>query len=293
MERIIALLALSTLPRLVTPEDVSLRAVIEVVPQTSKIFTGEGIRLTCSVPDDQSSVWGYQWFRDSEQLPQTFETFSLWNAKMKESGNFSCRGVRDVRFEKLYTLKSLPVEIRVDGGLAILQADPQPGLVGGNMSMTCRVRRNPPVHEIILYKDGYEVMRESGQDAQFHLTNLKPGDRGMYSCRASWDVKRRTISVISAATYVQISEPKATELSPRQLNNQRPTQTSVPQPTVSAAAEPVTIQPSASAPPYFQYTQEAGEGSGKFPEGSGDFSEESGDFSGWSDDQTRGFDDMP
>uniref|UniRef100_A0A672F7Z8 Ig-like domain-containing protein n=1 Tax=Salarias fasciatus TaxID=181472 RepID=A0A672F7Z8_SALFA len=81
---------------------------------------------------------------------------------------------------------------------------PHPGLVAKSMSMTCRVRRNPPVHEIILYKDGIEVQRERGLNPQILLTSLRPEDEGMYSCRASWDVKGRTISVISAPTYVQI-----------------------------------------------------------------------------------------
>ncbi|XP_029964753.1 low affinity immunoglobulin gamma Fc region receptor III-B-like [Salarias fasciatus] len=272
MDKVIAFLILSALPQLQTVA--SLRAVISVVPQTSRIFTGESVRLTCGVPDDQGTVWDYQWFRESEQLPQTGPSFSLWKAKIQESGNFSCEGMRDTWRGKRYTLRSLPVEIKVDGGLAILQVLPHPGLVAKSMSMTCRVRRNPPVHEIILYKDGIEVQRERGLNPQILLTSLRPEDEGMYSCRASWDVKGRTISVISAPTYVQIPGTPTTELPPQNVENQQPVSpASVPQSSAPPATPPITIQPITT-----QYTQEP-EGSRKFYEESGDFSEESGDFS--------------
>lgn len=70
--------------------------------------------------------------------------------------------------------------------------------------MTCRVRGNPRLEEIILYKDGVEVMRQNGHEPDFYLTNLSLEDLGVYSCRASWDVRRQTLSVISAGAHVQI-----------------------------------------------------------------------------------------
>lgn len=90
------------------------------------------------------------------------------------------------------------------GGWAILQAPPQPGLVGRTLEVTCRVRGTPQLHEVILYKDGVEVMRQTGPNSQFSLTNLTMEHKGMYSCRASWDAKRHTHSVLSAETPVQV-----------------------------------------------------------------------------------------
>lgn len=106
----------------------------------------------------------------------------------------------------IYTMRSLPVEIKVDGGWAILQVPPHPGFVGDALKVTCRVRGNPPLREMILYKDAVEVMRQNGSRPYFYLTNLTLEDQGMYSCRASWDVRRRTHSVISAGTHVKIIE---------------------------------------------------------------------------------------
>lgn len=90
------------------------------------------------------------------------------------------------------------------GGWAILKVPLHPGLVGHTLSVTCRVRVGTQLHEVILYKDGVEVMRQNGLNPHFYLTRLTLWDQGMYSCRASWDTDRRTHSVISAATPVQV-----------------------------------------------------------------------------------------
>lgn len=90
------------------------------------------------------------------------------------------------------------------GGWAILQVPQHPGLVGDTLKVTCRVRDNPPLQEIVLYKDGVEVMRQKGPKAEIYLTNMTIEDQGMYSCRASWDVGRHTHSVISVGAHVQI-----------------------------------------------------------------------------------------
>lgn len=72
------------------------------------------------------------------------------------------------------------------------------------MNATCRVRANPLFEEVFLYKDGVEIMRQKGPRPHFFLNNLTLKDQGMYSCRASWDIDRRTRSVISADTPVQV-----------------------------------------------------------------------------------------
>lgn len=190
----------------VAPSVASFRAVAEMVSGDSRIFSGESVRLRCSIPAGHRSTWTFRWFRGSEQLSQDMDSLTLWKASVKESGKFYCQGVRDTAVGNIYTLKSLPVEINVDGGWAILQVPPHPGLVGDTLTVTCRVRANPQLREVILYKDGVEVMRQSGLNPHFNLNNLTLKDQGLYSCRASWDIDRRTRSVISADIEVQVLE---------------------------------------------------------------------------------------
>ncbi|XP_076591513.1 high affinity immunoglobulin gamma Fc receptor I-like [Chaetodon auriga] len=209
MDSVISLVVLSALLQLVVsqaPPVASFRAVVERVSGDSRVFSGESVRLKCSIPDDHKSAWSYRWFRGSEQLPQSGEYFLLWKAHIRESGKFYCQGVRNTVVGNIHTIQSLPMEINVDGGWAILQAPPHPGLVGGTLKVTCRVRQSLPLHEVILYKNGIEVMRQGGPNPHFYLTNLTMEDKGMYSCRASWDANRRTHSVISVGTPVQVLE---------------------------------------------------------------------------------------
>lgn len=90
------------------------------------------------------------------------------------------------------------------GGWAILQISPHPILVGDTLKFTCRVRANPQLDEVFLYKDGVEVMGQKGPNPHFYLTNVNLKDQGTYSCRASWDIDRRTRSVISSDVPVEV-----------------------------------------------------------------------------------------
>lgn len=213
------------------PKVTSFRAVVELVSENSRIFSGESLHLRCSIPDVHRSNWSVEWFRGSERLPENGENFHLWNAHIKEAGKFSCQGARKSVVGIIRTMQSLPVEIDVDGkiywlfifgkyiefdqndnfspnlcsgGWAILKAPSHPPLVGDTLKLSCRLRGNPPVHETILYRDGIEVMRQSGQNLSFYLSNVTLEDAGMYSCRVSWDARRRTYSVISVNTMVNI-----------------------------------------------------------------------------------------
>uniref|UniRef100_H2LPB7 Ig-like domain-containing protein n=1 Tax=Oryzias latipes TaxID=8090 RepID=H2LPB7_ORYLA len=160
----------------------SFRAIVELVSDNSRIFTGESLHLRCSIPDIHGSNWSVEWFRGSEKLPETGENFKLWNAKIKASGKFSCQGARKTMIGIIRTLQSVPVEIEVDGW-AILKPPSRSTLVGDTLKLSCRLRGFPPIHETILYKDGIEVMRQIGQNVSFYLSNVTLGDSGMYSCR--------------------------------------------------------------------------------------------------------------
>ncbi|XP_075892314.1 high affinity immunoglobulin gamma Fc receptor I-like isoform X2 [Nelusetta ayraudi] len=199
---IVSLLVLSAFPQLVITQgssETSVRATVEIVVGDGRIFSGENVLLKCTIPDE--AIWSYLWFKGPDQLPHSGQNLFLWKAQFRDSGTYYCQGVREATIK---TQKSQPIEITVDGGWAILQASPQLVLVGQSVELTCRVHGTPPIHETILYKDGVEVLRQTGSNSQFNLTNLAMKDKGMYSCRASWEARRRTHSVLSAETPVQV-----------------------------------------------------------------------------------------
>ncbi|KAG7215605.1 hypothetical protein INR49_022131 [Caranx melampygus] len=207
MDKVISFLVLSTLLQhavsRVVPET-TFRAVLENLSKESRIFSGQSVKLKCSVPDIHKSTWNFLWYKEAEKLPFTGETLSLWNIGVKEDGIYTCKGVRDTAVGNIYTLESLPVQINVDGGWAILRAPHDPALVGDTLKVTCQLRQNFPVTGAILYRDGFEVMSQSS--LEFELTDLSLDDNGMYSCRVSWEANGRTLSVISVETEVVVKE---------------------------------------------------------------------------------------
>ncbi|XP_077397793.1 high affinity immunoglobulin gamma Fc receptor I-like [Festucalex cinctus] len=198
-------LVLSTLPQLVVPAVTSYGALAELVSEHSRVFPGEHVQLKCRIPDGNKSTWNYLWFKGSKQLGCRTQMLTL-RASLNDNGAFQCRGVRDSAVGNIYTLKSTPVEINVDGGWAILHIPQLPALVGETLNVTCRLRGRPRPHEVILYKGGVEVMRRSGVKPKLRLPLLSTEDQGPYSCRASWDDSRQTHSVISVDVQVNVSE---------------------------------------------------------------------------------------
>ncbi|CAJ1065347.1 Fc receptor-like protein 5 isoform X2 [Xyrichtys novacula] len=245
----------------------SFRAVAELVSQKSRVFSGESVRLKCSVPDDvNQSSWSFSWFKGSELLPQTGKDLILWKVKVQDSGTFYCQGEKSSMIGNIHTLQSLPVEISVDGGWAILQVSPHPSLVGNTLRVACRVRGEPELHEVILYKDGLEVMRQRGPNPTFDLSNLTLKDEGMYSCRASWDSHRRTVSVISAEAPVHVLEalsqpaleidtdsiliPEGPQTTPSFTRDSRPfpSMSSSPDSSLPVTAQSTHQQPTSASP---------------------------------------------
>lgn len=209
MDALNSLLVFSLLPQLVVPEFptvTSYRAIVQIVSGSSRIFKGESLQLRCSIPDVYKASWNYVWFKGSVQLPESGEVFHLWKANVKQSGKYSCLGKKETQVGSIRTQRSLPTEIHVDGGFAILQTPQHPILVGDTLDLRCRLRGRAPVHQTILYRDGIEVVVLSGSSLSFLLPNVTLEDMGMYTCRVSWDLSRRTHSVMSVPTPVDILE---------------------------------------------------------------------------------------
>lgn len=82
----------------------------------ARLFSGEDVQMTCSVPDDPLSDWKYQWFRDGILLSST-EVYSLEKAQVLQSGNYTCQGEKIIK-DWPYIVSSVPsdpLKIYVDG----------------------------------------------------------------------------------------------------------------------------------------------------------------------------------
>ncbi|MCJ8744835.1 hypothetical protein PDJAM_G00123290 [Pangasius djambal] len=182
---LIVFLALLASVRLDDPTPPPVKAKATVSLGEPWLFSGEDVQMTCSVPDDPSPDWSYQWFHDGVLLSST-DVYSLKKARVQQSGTYTCQGERPLKvwpYSKLSILSD-PLNIHVDGGWVLLRMPFEPLIVEETMTLTCRVRDDPLLSEVIFYKGEVEVTKQKDKDLVF--PSLKLENDGMYSCRASW-----------------------------------------------------------------------------------------------------------
>ncbi|XP_026796962.1 high affinity immunoglobulin gamma Fc receptor I [Pangasianodon hypophthalmus] len=166
-------------------------------------FSGEDVQMTCSVPDDPSTDWSYQWFLDGVLLSST-NVYSIQKARVQQSGNYTCQGQKLLKEwpYSMLTIPSNPLKINVDGGWVLLRMPFEPLIVEETMTLTCRVRDDPLLSKVIFYKGEVEVTKQKNKNLVF--PSLKLEDNGMYSCRATWVKNQEYHSAQSVPSSVTV-----------------------------------------------------------------------------------------
>ncbi|KAF4076755.1 hypothetical protein AMELA_G00218740 [Ameiurus melas] len=184
-----------------TPPPVKAKATVSL--GEPRLFSGEDVQMTCSVPDDPSPNWTYEWFHDGELL-SAIEVYSLNKAQVLQSGSYTCKGTRTIEAWP-YTVSSIPsdpLEIHVDGGWVLLRIPFEPLIIEETMTLTCRVRDDPLMSNVIFYKNKVELKKQKGADLVFE--KLKLEDAAIYSCRATWIKNMEYQSSQSLPSYVSV-----------------------------------------------------------------------------------------
>lgn len=81
-----------------------------------RLFSGEDLQMTCSVPDDPLADWTYRWLYEGE-LVGTTEVYSLNKARVQQSGSYTCQGEKPIESWPyiVSSAPSDPLTIYVDG----------------------------------------------------------------------------------------------------------------------------------------------------------------------------------
>ncbi|XP_051963412.1 high affinity immunoglobulin gamma Fc receptor I-like [Xyrauchen texanus] len=165
-----------------------------------QVFTGEDLKITCSVPEDPSSSWRYKWFRDGAEIGLD----GFREIRIEHSGEYSCQAEKDTEKRPfvLSTLPSLPLNLHVDRGWVLLQTPATPAIIDDTVILTCRIRNNPMAREVCFYKEASEIQCHNSK--QLILTRATLEDGGIYWCRASWIQGNELHSAQSVPTPVTV-----------------------------------------------------------------------------------------
>ncbi|XP_041937651.1 B-cell receptor CD22-like [Alosa sapidissima] len=117
-----------------TPVSVSVRACPEpeLTVQTSHVFTGETVTLTCAIQPTRH--WTYVWYKHGLYLFKTSETntYTISRATMSDQGEYMCYGLRES--SGTYSPQSNTVQITVEElPLATVTVEPKSPVFTGEM----------------------------------------------------------------------------------------------------------------------------------------------------------------
>uniref|UniRef100_A0A3B4BTX8 Ig-like domain-containing protein n=1 Tax=Pygocentrus nattereri TaxID=42514 RepID=A0A3B4BTX8_PYGNA len=185
------------------PTPLPVRAKVKVSAGEARLFSGEDVQLSCSVPDQPEPKWTYHWFRDEESLG-SWKVYHLQKSQVQQGGNYTCYGEKDIETwpYSAETLPSEPHTVYVDGGWALLRVPAEPLLIEETMTLTCRIRDEPILVEVLFYKDGIEIHKLKDKDLVLPKLTLK--DKGNYWCRATWVQGFEYHSAQSLPVYVAV-----------------------------------------------------------------------------------------
>ncbi|XP_022518339.2 high affinity immunoglobulin gamma Fc receptor I [Astyanax mexicanus] len=205
----VAVLALFAIVKSQDPTPLPVLAKITVQTGEARLFSEEDVQLKCSIPDDPGANWKYHWFQYGKRL-KTTEVYSFKNAAVQQSGNYTCQGEKDIEAwpYSLNSLPSEPITVHVDGGWALLRVPAEPVLIEESMTLTCRVRDEPVLVDVIFYKDDVEIYKSKSKDLVFKSLTLK--DQGFYSCRATWTQRFEFHSAQSQPAFVTVLDKLVT-----------------------------------------------------------------------------------
>lgn len=89
------------------------------------MLSGGSLRLTCDVPADPSPLWTYDWFFNGQPLTSG-QSYSIWKARVLQSGNYTCAGARESELSLsgiLETQPSAPLRVDIDGNVIKISVD--------------------------------------------------------------------------------------------------------------------------------------------------------------------------
>lgn len=171
-------------------------AVVSFTPNFGKILTMETMTLTCNVDPKIKEKQEYYWYKDSNQVNVTQQSFTLQEALVSDSGYYQCRSTN--------THMSEPLRLDVSNSDLIVQAPPFI-FEGDNLTLICHNRRGLNLQRTEVYKDG-GLLKLLGSDSDLPLGKAYFNMTGVYKCNKKAILSAYTSTAYSAEIFVPVTE---------------------------------------------------------------------------------------
>uniref|UniRef100_A0A096LPX9 Ig-like domain-containing protein n=1 Tax=Poecilia formosa TaxID=48698 RepID=A0A096LPX9_POEFO len=111
-------------------------------PNSSHVFSGETITLTCEVQGGETTEWTYEWRRDGSLLNRTNSKDWMFNISESSSGNYMCRcRRRDDWFSSTQWSEAFSLSV---SGEPVLSVSPSWLNPGASVTLSCEGLEHQP-----------------------------------------------------------------------------------------------------------------------------------------------------
>ncbi|XP_065142437.1 Fc receptor-like protein 5 isoform X1 [Paramisgurnus dabryanus] len=154
-------------------------------PEYPAIYTGEQVRLTCSITEQTSTQWTYQWKKDNTEVSSGGQTYTISSATMLHKGSYTCHISRNgVPFS------SEPKQLTIiEPPQPQLSKEPQWDLFypTEKVTLTCSINENPNDWEYEWYKNEIKLSKDNDisiSEKTLSINSAKSSHSGSYTCKA-------------------------------------------------------------------------------------------------------------
>ncbi|XP_071970982.1 high affinity immunoglobulin gamma Fc receptor I-like [Engystomops pustulosus] len=152
-------------------EGAAIRPAVTFTPNYKKIFTSEKMTMACDAGSTIGEGMDYIWYKDNSPV-YNGKSYTIQDVRTS-SGSYRCQ----TRPGEI----SDPVTLGVSDDWLILQT-PLYVYEGDDINIRCHHYPGFPGGRTIFYKDN-KVIRDSGDDAEYNISNVTRTTAGTYRCR--------------------------------------------------------------------------------------------------------------
>ncbi|XP_065141245.2 low affinity immunoglobulin gamma Fc region receptor II-like [Paramisgurnus dabryanus] len=152
-------------------------------PEYPEIYTGEQVILTCSITEQTSTQWTYQWKKDNTEVNSGGQIYNISSATMLDKGSYTCHISRNG-----VTFSSEPNNLTIiEPPQPQLSKEPQWDLFypTEKVTLTCSINENPNDWKYRWYKIKDKLDNDiSISGKTLSINSAKSSHSGKYMCKA-------------------------------------------------------------------------------------------------------------
>uniref|UniRef100_A0A3B3UC44 Ig-like domain-containing protein n=1 Tax=Poecilia latipinna TaxID=48699 RepID=A0A3B3UC44_9TELE len=147
-------------------------------PNWSQIYRGEKVTLRCEIQG--GTQWTYEWRPTNRNSPSSSE-YRINSATDADSGEYSCRGIRDYKLTEWSD--SVRLTVKYDDSAPLLLSPVHPVTEGDPVTLSCRDKEQQLLSNVFFYHN--DKLLHNDSRGELNISAVSKSDEGFYKCQHS------------------------------------------------------------------------------------------------------------